>query len=119
MNLGLGLFLAGALAIHNMAEGVSLVSATRRAGGSVGAGATRSVASNVPQVALALVTFALLPVLPGMVPVGVGFSVAALVYLSLVDLLPQAYAQAGEKSIAIVTAVAMSTIPLIAGALGL
>jgi hypothetical protein len=54
-----------------------------------------------------------------MVPVGVGFSVAALVYLSLVDLLPQAYAQAGEKSIAIVTAVAMSTIPLIAGALGL
>jgi ZIP family zinc transporter len=119
MNLGLGLFLAGALAIHNMAEGVSLVSATRRAGGSVGAGATRSVASNVPQVALALVTFALLPVLPGMVPVGVGFSVAALVYLSLVDLLPQAYAQAGEKSIAIVTAVAMSTIPLIAGALGI
>lgn len=119
MNLGLGLFLAGALAAHNVAEGISLVSATRRSGGTVALGAGRSVASNVPQVIFALLTFTLLRSVPGLIDAGVGFSVAALVYLSLVDLLPQAYEQAGEESIAIVTAIAMSTVPFLAGALGL
>jgi zinc transporter ZupT len=119
MDLGLGLFLAGALAVHNVAEGISLVSATQRSGGSVGLGAGRSVASNLPQVAFALLTFALLSPFPGLVEIGVGFSVAALVYLALVDLLPQSYEQAGEESIAIVTAIAMSTVPFLAGALGL
>jgi ZIP family zinc transporter len=119
MDLGLGLFLAGALAVHNIAEGISLVSATRRSGGSVGLGAVRSVASNLPQVAFALVAFALLSSFPGLIGVGVGFSVASLVYLALVDLLPQSYEQAGEESIAVVTAIAMSTVPFLAGALGL
>ena len=119
INLGLGLFLAAALAIHNIAEGVSLVSATRRSGCSVTLGALRSVTSNIPQVVLALISFALLTGLPSFIPLGVGFSVAALVYLALVDLLPQAYGQTGDKSIAIVTAVAMSTVPFLAGALGL
>lgn len=119
MNLGLGLFLVAALAVHNVAEGLSLVRATNNAGQSVMVGSVRAAASNLPQVVMAIAAYLAALAWPQGIQVGVGFSVAALVYLCLVDLLPQSYERVGEETIAVVTALAMSVVPLLAGLLGL
>jgi zinc transporter ZupT len=118
MDLGLGLFLAAALATHNVAEGLSLVVATVEDGRSTVLGAGRAVVSNLPQVVLGVGAFLLLEAQPLLTPLGVGFSVGALVYLVLVDLLPEAYHQVGAEVIAIVAAIGMSSVPFLAGILG-
>jgi zinc transporter ZupT len=117
-DLGLGLFLVAALAAHNVAEGLSLVEAAVKSGGSTGSGAVEAVVSNLPQVVFAAVVYMGLGAFPQAYPIGVGFGVGALVFLVLVDLLPRAYRQDGHETIALVCALAMSAVPLLAGILG-
>jgi len=118
-NLGLGLFLVAALATHNVAEGLSLVSASVKSGRSPTHGAGEAILSNLPQVFFAAAVYYALSLFPGLYSAGVGFGVGALVFLVLVDLLPRAYRQAGAETIALVVALAMSAVPALAGLLGL
>jgi len=118
-NLGLGLFLVAALAAHNVAEGLSLVTASVESGRSSTHGAGGAVLSNLPQVFFAAAAFKALNLFPYLYSAGVGFSVGALVFLTLVDLLPRAYRQDGAETIALVCALAMSAVPALAGLLGL
>ena len=53
--------------------------------------------------------------LPVLLPWAIGFSVGALVYLVLVELLPESYRQAGPTSIALVTLVAMGIVVALTG----
>lgn len=115
LSLTLGLFLALAFAVHNVAEGMVLCSVLRGEGQSMARSATLAVVSNVGQVLLAVTAFALLSAGPGLVPAAVGFATGALVYLVAVDLLPEAYEQAGEASIALVTSLVMGVILLLQG----
>jgi zinc transporter ZupT len=70
---------------------------------------------NVNQVLLAVVSFSLLGVFPAALPLVAGFAVGALMYRSLVELLPESYHQAGETSIGLVTLLAMGVVVLLAG----
>ncbi len=75
-----------------------------------------AVAANINQVLLAVVTFAVTGAAPVLLPWVTGFSVGALLYLLLVELLPESYRQAGHTSIALVTLVAMGMVVLLASA---
>ena len=74
-----------------------------------------SVAVNVNQVLLAVVSFGLLSLFPAVLPLIAGFAVGALMYRTLVELLPESYHQAGETSIAMVTLLAMGVVVLLSG----
>lgn len=118
VSLPLGVAMSATLAVHNLPEAMLLSTVLTRRGLTVPRAALVSVAVNVNQVLLAVVTFVLLGVFPGGLPVVSGFAVGALMYRSLVELLPESYQQAGETSIALVTLLAMGVVVLLAGVAG-
>lgn len=116
LDLKLGLFLALAFAVHNVAEGTVLCAILRRTGVSPSKAAGLAAGSNAGQVVLAVATYALVRASPGLAAGALGVATGALVYLVMVELLPDAYEQRGEASIAVVTSLVMGVILLLRGA---
>lgn len=114
----LGIAMAATLAVHNIPEAMVLTTVLTRRGLGVGRSAAVAVAVNVNQVLLAVVAFGIVSRVPGSLPLVAGFAVGALMYRSLVELLPESYHQAGETSIAMVTLLAMGVVVLLAGVAG-
>ncbi len=110
-----GIVLVVAIGVHNVPEATILCAVLRARGVRGGAAAALGVLTNVTQVLLAVVTFALLEAVPGLLPVTIGFAFGSLVYLVLFELLPECYRQAGRTTIALVTLVAMGIVVLLGG----
>ena len=108
-----GIFMALAIAVHNIPEGTVLCSIVASRGVRHRDAAGLAVATNVSQVLLAVVTFAIVAAAPSVFPWVLGFAVGALVYLVMAELLPECYRQAGPTSIALVTIVAMGIVVLL------
>jgi zinc transporter ZupT len=64
-------------------------------------------------VLLAVVAYAIVQAAPGTLPWALGFAMGALVQLVMSELLPESYRQAGPRSIALVTVVAMGIVVLL------
>lgn len=112
-----GIFMAAAIAVHNVPEAMALCSMLQGQGDSVGRTAWLAAATRASQVLLAVSTYAVLVAAPLAVPWTLGFAVGALVYLVMVDLLPDSYRQAGPTSIALVTVLAMGIVVLLSPSL--
>lgn len=117
LSIPFGIFMALAIAVHNIPEGAVLSAILTSRGVRLRNAAGLAVVTNVSQVLLAIFTFAIVSAAPPALPWALGFAVGSLVYLVMVDLLPQCYRQAGHTSIALVTIVAMGIVVL-AGGLG-
>jgi zinc transporter, ZIP family len=115
ISLPLGISMAVALGVHNVPEAMVLGRVLTRQGTGLFQAAGLAVATNINQVLLAVVTFAVVAAAPVVLPWIVGFAVGALLYLVLVELLPESYSQAGHTGIALVTVVAMGMVVLLAG----
>lgn len=117
IDLRFGLFLALVIAVHNIPEGTVLTAVLRGRGIRLWESAALAVAANGGQVLLAVATFAVVGAAPGALPWVTGFAVGALVELTLLELLPESYREAGPTSIAVVTVVALGAVILFAGLL--
>jgi ZIP family zinc transporter len=115
VSLPIGIAMAVTLGVHNIPEAMVLSTVLTRRGLSVPQVAVVSVAVNVNQVLLAVVTLGVLQAYAGLLPIIAGFAVGALIYRTLVELLPESYHQAGETSIALVTLLAMGVVVLLVG----
>ena len=115
ISLPLGISMAVALGVHNVPEAMILGRVLTRQGTGLVQAAGLAVATNVNQVLLAVVTFAVTMAAPTLLPWVIGFTVGALLYLVLMELLPESYRQAGHTSIALVTLVAMGMVVLLSG----
>ena len=115
LNLSLGIFMALALAVHNIAEAMVLTDVLRRGRMSYGEMAGMAIVTNVPQILLAIVAFAVIPAVPGSLPWAAGFAVGALVYLVMTELLPASYERAGHISIAFVVSFSTGGVVLLKG----
>jgi ZIP family zinc transporter len=115
VSLPLGVVMAATLAAHNVPEAMVLNGVLTRRGLGLPLSATISTAVNVNQVVFGVLSFALLGFQPALLPWITGFAVGALIYLTLVELLPESYRQAGHTSIALVTLVAMGVVVLLSG----
>ena len=111
----LGVAMAATLAAHNVPEAMVLNRVLTRRGVPLPLSATLATAVNVNQVLLGVLTFGVLGFQPALLPWIAGFAVGALIYLALVELLPESYRQAGHTSIALVTLVAMGVVVLLSG----
>jgi len=118
VSLPFGILMALALAVHNIPEATILSAVVTNRGLGAWNTAVLAVAANVNQVLLAVVTFSIVAVVPAVLPWALGFAVGALIYLVLVELLPESYRQAGHTSIALVTIVAMGIVVLLRGRAG-
>ena len=109
----LGIFMALALAVHNVAEASALCSVLIPRSVSIARAAVLSVLTNVSQPLLAVTVYAVLMAAPDILPPTIGFAVGAIVYLTVVELLPEAYAETHEVGIAVTAAVSMSAVALL------
>ena len=115
VSMPFGISMAAALALHNIPEAMILTAILRSRDVRLDHAAALAIGVNVNQVLLAVVTFAVVTALPVLLPWVIGFSVGALIYLVLVELLPESYHQAGPTSIALVTLVAMGIVVALTG----
>jgi zinc transporter, ZIP family len=115
VSLSFGILMALALAVHNIPEATILCTVVKKRGVRLRAAALLAVATNASQVLLAVVTFAIVLAAPVILPWVTGFAVGALIYLVMVELLPESYREAGHTSIAVVTVVAMGIVVLLNG----
>lgn len=116
-NVGFGVFVAAALALHNIAEGTLLAAVCRARGVSVSRAGALAVVSNFGLVLMAVATLAVVQAAPAALPWALGFAAGALIYLVMVDLLPDSYSEAGPTSIALAVILALWAFGLLRGAL--
>jgi zinc transporter ZupT len=86
-----------AIAIHNVPEGVAISAVLRPRGVSVARCAWWSVFSSLPQPLMAVPAFLFVEAFRVALPYGLGFAAGAMVYMVLVELLPEAY-RSGERA---------------------
>jgi ZIP family zinc transporter len=115
VNLPFGALVALAIAAHNVPEGTVLSSVLTSRGVRLSDAAGLAVVTNVTQVLLAVVTYAIVAAEPAVLPWALGVAAGALVFLVMFELLPECYRQAGPRSIALVTIVAMGIVVLLSG----
>ncbi len=94
-----------ALAIHNIPEGLAITAVMRPRGVSLWACAGWSVFSSLPQPLMALPAFLLVERVRPALPVGLGFAAGAMVYMVLIEILPEAYDAAESRTIALLVGV--------------
>ena len=115
VSLKLGIFMALALAVHNIAEAMVLIDFLRTRTMSLGECAGLCIVTNVPQILLAIVVFSVTPAVPGILPWALGFASGALVYLVMTELLPGSYERAGHTGIAFLVSFATGGVVLLKG----
>jgi len=93
----LGTIITVAIALHNVPEGVAISAVLRPQGVSVPRCAGWSVFSSLPQPLMAVPAFLFVETFRAALPYGLGFAAGAMVYMVLVELLPEAY-EHGERA---------------------
>lgn len=117
-SLPFGILVALAMAVHNVPEAAILGSVLRSSGLGISRTAGLAVAANIGQILFAVIAFAVVPAIPGLMPWALGFAVGGLTYLALSELLPEAYERAGPVSIGLMTSVATGFVVLLGGLVG-
>lgn len=89
-----------AIAIHNVPEGVAISAVLRPEGVSVARCAGWSIFSSLPQPLMAVPAFLLVDTFREVLPYGLGFAAGAMVFMVLVELLPEAYSHGARAQVA-------------------
>lgn len=95
-----------AIAIHNIPEGVAISAVLRPHGVSPARCAGWSVFSSLPQPLMAVPAFIFVERFRTVLPYGLGFAAGAMVYMVLVELLPEAFHQGRRAAVATMASVA-------------
>jgi zinc transporter ZupT len=105
--LDLAMVITAAIAIHNIPEGLAITAVMRPRGASLAACAAWSVFSSLPQPLMAVPTYLFVDQFRPALPYGVGFAAGAMVFMVLVELLPEAYEKAPKREVALLASLAL------------
>ncbi len=89
-----------AIAVHNIPEGVAITAVMRPQGVSVARCAGWSVLSSLPQPLMAVPAFLFVEAVRPALPWGLGFAAGAMVFMVLVELLPEAFHEGRRPAVA-------------------
>jgi len=106
----LAFVITAAIAVHNVPEGLAISAVLRPRGVSVVGCAGWSIFSSLPQPLLAVPAFLFVDAFRPALPYGIGFAAGAMIFMVLVELLPDAYEhgrRAATAAIVTITMVAM------------
>ena len=96
-----------AIAIHNIPEGVAITAVLRPQGISVPKCAGWSVISSLPQPLMAVPAFLFVEAFRPALPWGLGFAAGAMLFMVLVELLPEAFDQGHRAQVATLTTISI------------
>jgi ZIP family zinc transporter len=96
----IALVITVAIAVHNVPEGLAISAVLRPRGVSVARCAGWSVFSSLPQPLMAVPAFLFVERFSTALPYGLGFAAGAMVFMVLIELLPEAYEQARKARVA-------------------
>jgi zinc transporter, ZIP family len=98
----LALAITIAIAVHNVPEGLAISAVLRPRGVSVPGCAAWSVFSSLPQPLMAVPAYLFVERVRPALPYGIGFAAGAMVFMVLVELLPEAYDRARRAPVALI-----------------
>ncbi|MFQ5889022.1 MAG: ZIP family metal transporter [Gemmatimonadota bacterium] len=101
--MGLATLITGAIAVHNIPEGLAISAVLRPRGAGIFACAGWSVFSSLPQPLMAVPAFLFVDAFAPALPYGIGFAAGAMIFMVFLELLPEAYEQAPKPAIGLVT----------------
>ena len=103
-----GVFIAVALAVHNIPEGlaISLVLVPRGVG--AGRAALWSVFSSLPQPLMAVPAFLFVAFFEPLLPIGLGFAAGAMIWMIFSELVPDALEEASRDTVAVVVTLSVA-----------
>jgi ZIP family zinc transporter len=112
----LGVFIAIAIAVHNIPEGLAISLVLVPRGASVSKAAGWSIFSSLPQPLVAVPAFLFVEAFGPFLPVGLGFAAGAMLWVVAWELLPEAFGEARPATVVatvVAAAAAMLTFQLI------
>jgi zinc transporter ZupT len=90
-----------AVAVHNIPEGLAISAVLRPQGASIAACMWWSFFSSIPQPLAAVPAYLFVERFSATLPYGLGFAAGAMIFMVLVELLPEAYEQEASRGIAV------------------
>jgi zinc transporter ZupT len=96
-----------AIAVHNIPEGLAISAVLRPRGVSVWKCAGWSIFSSLPQPLMAVPAFLFVEAFRPALPYGLGFAAGAMLFMVLVELLPEAYGLARRPSVGILASLSV------------
>lgn len=96
-----------AIAVHNIPEGLAISAVLRPRGVSVAGCASWSVFSSLPQPLMAVPAFLFVEAFRPALPYGLGFAAGAMVFMVLVELLPEALEHAPKPLVALLVSLTL------------
>lgn len=103
----LAVVITAAIAVHNIPEGLAISAVLRPRGVSVVGCAGWSVFSSLPQPLMAVPAYLFVEAVSRALPYGIGFAAGAMVFMVLVELLPEAYGRARKPAVALLVTLTM------------
>lgn len=113
----LGLVIAFAIAVHNIPEGLAISLVLVPRGVTVPRAAAWSVFSSLPQPLMAVPAFLFVEAFRPLLPIGLGFAAGAMLWMTAVELLPEAVRVAAVWRVALVATVAAAAMIALQAAL--
>jgi zinc transporter ZupT len=101
-----------AIAVHNVPEGLAISAVMRPRGASLLACAGWSVFSSLPQPLTAVPAYLFVERVRPAMPYGLGFAAGAMVYMVLVELLPEAFEEGHAPRVALLTGLTLAAMLL-------
>jgi zinc transporter, ZIP family len=97
-----------AIAVHNVPEGLAITAVLRPQGLSLLACAGWSIFSSLPQPLMAVPAYWFVERVASALPYGLGFAAGAMIFMVLVELLPEAYEQEAGRRVALVVGLTLA-----------
>lgn len=96
-----------AIAVHNVPEGIAISAVLRPRGVSISRCAGWSVFSSLPQPLLAVPAFVFVETFRPALPYAIGFAAGAMIFMVLLELLPEAFEEAPRAGVGLVTSLGL------------
>ena len=103
----LATFITVAIAVHNIPEGVAISAVLRSNGVSVPRCAGWSIVSSLPQPVMAVPAFLFVEAFAPALPYGIGFAAGAMVFMVLLEILPEAYDTGSAREVGAISTLSM------------